>query len=114
MGTAGIHPTLTLAEAIRIMAAYIIVQVRVKDPVRYEDYKALAPPSIAQYGGRYIARGGATETLEGGWNPKRLVLLEFPSMAQAKAWWESPEYAEARALRNATADSEMLLVEGLS
>ncbi len=95
------------------MAAYVIVQIEIHDPTTYERYKELAPPSIAQYGGRYIARGGTTETLEGAWRPSRLVILEFPDMDAARAWWASPEYAEAKALRNAAARSEMLAVQGL-
>jgi uncharacterized protein (DUF1330 family) len=78
------------------MSAYVVVEVEVLDPERYETYKQLAPPSIAQYGGRYVARGGEVATLEGTWAPKRLVILEFPSVDQAKAWWNSPEYAEAK------------------
>lgn len=95
------------------MPAYVVVQITVKDSARYEQYKAMAPGSIAQYGGRYIARGGATETLEGDWKPNRLVILEFPTMEQARAWYQSPEYADAMALRHATAESQMVLVEGL-
>lgn len=95
------------------MPAYVCVQVEIHDPARYEDYKRMTPISLAAYGGRFLARGGATETLEGDWRPSRFVILEFPSMDQARAWWGSPEYAEAKALRHATASSEMLLVEGL-
>ena len=95
------------------MPAYVIVDVTIEDPVRYEKYKQLAPPSIAQYGGRYVARGGKTETLEGAWAPGRIVLLEFPDAASARGWWDSPEYAEAKALRQACSRTEMLLVEGL-
>jgi uncharacterized protein (DUF1330 family) len=95
------------------MSAYVVVEVEVLDPDRYETYKQLAPPSIAQYGGRYIARGGEVGTLEGDWSPKRLVILEFPSVEQAKAWWSSAEYAEAKALRQATARSRMIVVAGL-
>ena len=98
---------------LRRMAAYLVVHVDVTDPVRYETYKAMAPPSIRQYGGRYLTRGGAAEVLEGDWEPKRLVLLEFPSAEQARAFWHSPEYAEAKALRMATATSEMVLLEGV-
>lgn len=96
------------------MAAYIIVHIDVHDPVRYETYRAMAPASIRQYGGRYLTRGGAIEVLEGDWTPKRLVILEFPSMEQAKAFWDSPEYAAAKALRMATTTSEMVLLEGLA
>ena len=95
------------------MAAYVIVQVEVNDPVRYEDYKGMVPASIAKYGGRFLVRGGKTHTLEGDWVPKRFVMVEFPSVEQAKAWWASPEYAEAKALRQATADSKLIVAEGI-
>lgn len=95
------------------MSAYVVVQVRVKDAERYAQYRAMSPDSIAKYGGRFIARGGTTETLEGDWDPGRLVLLEFPDMATARAWWASPEYADAKALRHATAESAMVLIEGV-
>lgn len=95
------------------MPAYVAVQVDVHDAATYERYKQLTPPSIAAYGGRYLARGGATITLEGDWSPARFVILEFPSVEQARRWWDSPEYAEAKALRQASASTQMLLVEGL-
>jgi uncharacterized protein (DUF1330 family) len=95
------------------MPAYVIVDVDVKDPVTYDEYKQLAPASIAAYGGRYVARAGRTETLEGQWIPKRLVVLEFESLERAKAWHDSPEYRDARALRNRTATSNMVVIEGL-
>jgi uncharacterized protein (DUF1330 family) len=94
------------------MPGYIVVQIRVRDAEQYERYKQLAQDSVAAFGGRYIVRGGATETLEGSWNPARLVILEFPTVEAARAWWHSPEYAEGKALRHSVADSEMLLVEG--
>jgi len=78
----------------------------------FEEYRKLVPATIAHYGGRYVVRGGATETKEGGWHPKRLVLLEFPSMDQARKWYHSPEYAPALALRLKAARSRLLLVEG--
>jgi uncharacterized protein (DUF1330 family) len=95
------------------VAAYVIVQVEVNDPVRYEDYKMMVPPSLAKFGGRFLVRGGKTHTLEGKWAPKRFVMVEFPSVEQAKAWWASPEYAEAKALRQATAESMMIVAEGV-
>ena len=95
------------------MPAYVLVDVAVRDPEEYERYKALVPPSLAAYGGRFIVRGGAVEELEGVWKPSRLVILEFPSTERAHAWWASPEYAEAKALRLATADSKMILVDGV-
>jgi uncharacterized protein (DUF1330 family) len=95
------------------MAAYIVVQVEVMDPVRYDRYKSLVPASLEKYGGRFIVRGGRTETLEGDWAPKRFVIVEFPSLERAKAWWSSPEYAEAKALRQATASSQMIVADGV-
>ena len=95
------------------MAAYVIVQVDVKDPVRYDDYKRMVPASFQNYGGRFLVRGGKTHTMEGDWAPKRFVIVEFPSVEQAKAWWASPEYAEAKALRQATSESQLIIAEGL-
>jgi uncharacterized protein (DUF1330 family) len=95
------------------MPAYVIVQVDVQDWTVYERYKLLAPASIAAYGGRYIARGGQTEALEGEWEPRRVVILEFDDVARARSWLDSPEYREARALRHASARTQMIVVEGL-
>jgi uncharacterized protein (DUF1330 family) len=94
------------------LAAYVIANVTVKDPVRYEDYKRLVTPSLQTFGGRFIARGGKVEVLEGDWLPNRLVIVEFPSVEQARAWWHSPEYAEAKAIRQATSDGTLLILEG--
>jgi uncharacterized protein (DUF1330 family) len=85
----------------------------VKDPALYERYKQLAPVSIAAHGGKYIARGGKVDVLEGDWNPRRLVILQFPDSAQARRWWESAGYAEAKHLRQQCADANMIIVEGL-
>ena len=81
------------------MSAYVVVEVEVNDLVRYEDYKAMVPPSLEAFGGRFLVRGGKVETLEGDWTPKRFVMVEFPTLEKAKAWWSSQEYAEAKALR---------------
>jgi uncharacterized protein (DUF1330 family) len=96
------------------MKAYVIVDIVVNDPIGFADYKELAPATVSLYGGKYIARGGDSETLEGDWPVNRLVILEFPSMEQAKAWLNSPEYAPARALRHKYASSKMVVVEGTS
>lgn len=95
------------------MAAYVIADVEVLDSAGYEVYRQQVPATITAYGGRYLARGGATEVLEGGWSPKRCVILEFPSMAQLKAWWDSPEYRPLRAIRERTTRSNLLATEGL-
>lgn len=94
------------------MAAYFIVDVEVTDPVGYEEYRKLVPATIAQYGGRFLVRGGAVEQLEGDWQPGRVVVLEFPSLEQAKHWYHSEEYRDPKALRFKTAKARMILVEG--
>lgn len=96
------------------MPAYVINDMEVTDPVVFERYRALSPPTVAQYGGRFLARGGATRSLEGGWSPRRLVILEFPTVERAQAWIDSPEYAPARALRQASARSNLILTEGIA
>ena len=95
------------------MAAYVIAEVNVTDPTLYEDYKKLVPATVAKYGGRFAARGGAVDAKEGGWNPARIVILEFPSMAQARKWYDSPEYAPALAMRLKSASAKLILVEGV-
>lgn len=95
------------------MPAYIIANVDVTEADRYELYKTLVPSSIAAFGGRYLARGGQSEALEGDWKTKRVVVLEFPSYEKARAWWSSTEYADAKRLRQQTARTNMILVEGL-
>jgi uncharacterized protein (DUF1330 family) len=97
----------------KIMSAFVIVEIEIRDPETYERYKQIAPPSIAAYGGRYVVRGGTVETLEGTWQPKRLVVLEFPTIELAHAWWASPEYAEGKALRQSCADTKMIVVPSL-
>jgi len=95
------------------MPAYVVLDVEVQDPKVYERYKELAPPAIAAYGGRYLARGGRTQTMEGEWQPSRLVILEFPTAEKARAWWDSPQYSAAKKLRQSCARTEMVLIEGL-
>jgi uncharacterized protein (DUF1330 family) len=95
------------------MAAYLIAEVDVHDAALFEEYRKLVPTTIAKHGGKYVARGGATETLEGGWTPKRLVVLEFPTMDQARKWYHSADYAPALAMRLKAARTKAILVEGL-
>jgi uncharacterized protein (DUF1330 family) len=96
------------------MSAYVIVQVEVTDSAGYDEYKKMVPSSLAAYGGKFAVRGGTCETLEGSWQPKRVVILEFPTMARAKQWWSSEEYRTAKALRQRAATSEMIVVEGVA
>ena len=95
------------------MTAYVIVDIEVTDPEGYKEYVNMAPEAVKLYGGKYIARGGHNETLEGDWQAKRLVILEFPSVEQAKDWLNSSEYASARKLRHQYARTNMVVVEGL-
>ena len=95
------------------MKAYVIVNVAVQDPERYKDYIKAATPTVAAHGGRYIARGGRAEKLEGDVSVNRIVLLEFPSYAQAKSWYDSPEYRAALAIRQSCATGALILVEGV-
>ena len=95
------------------MSAYVIVDIEVTDPAGYETYKQLAAASVQLFGGKYLARGGLNETLEGKLQAHRLVILEFESTLRAKSWLNSPEYAPARILRHKYANSNMIMVEGL-
>lgn len=95
------------------MPALVILDIDVTDPEGYEEYKRLAPPTLAVHGGRYLVRGGATQVLEGGWTPQRLVILEFPDTAHARQWLASPEYRPARQQRQRSARTNMVLVEGV-
>lgn len=95
------------------MAAYVIVEIDVTDPARYEDYKAAASATIAQHGGKYLVRGGRAELLEGEGAPRRIVVLEFPTLDQAKGWFHSSEYLPAKKIRQESARARMIVVEGL-
>ena len=96
------------------MAAYVIADVKVEDPMQYEDYKRMVPATLAAYGGRFIARGGRTEVLEGEWRPNRVVIIEFESVERAKEWWASEEYRAARELRQRTSTGSLIVVEGVA
>lgn len=95
------------------MAAYVITEIDVADPTGYKEYKKMGPPTVAAYGGKFIARGGRTEILEGNWKPKRIVILQFDSLERAKEWWSSREYGPAKQVRHRTAQTNMIVVEGL-
>ena len=95
------------------MAAYVIVDIDVTDAQGFEEYKKLAQAAVAAYGGRYLARGGKTESLEGDWTPNRLVILEFENAARARQWYDSPEYTQAKLARRTAATFRMLVIEGV-
>ncbi len=95
------------------MTAYVIVDIEITDMEGYKEYVKMAPEAVKSFGGKYLARGGANETLEGTWQANRLVILEFQSAEQAKTWLNSDEYAPARALRHQYAKTNMVVVEGM-
>jgi len=95
------------------MSAYVIVEIDIVDPRGYDEYKKLAGATVEKYGGKYIVRGGKTETLEGDWHPKRIVVLKFESVQRAKDWLNSEEYREPRKMRHRTAKTNMIVVEGV-
>jgi uncharacterized protein (DUF1330 family) len=95
------------------MAAYIIVNVEVTDTTRYADYTRVVGDSLVPYGGRFLVRGGRAEKLEGSLDPKRVVVLEFPSLERAKAWWSSEEYREPKAIRQRSSTTDMIVVDGV-
>jgi uncharacterized protein (DUF1330 family) len=96
------------------MAAYVIADVKVSDPVQYEQYRAVTPAAIAAAGGEFIVRGGRHETLEGNWKPSRVVVLKFPTYEQARAFYDSELYRAARDKRGGATESfNMIVVEGV-
>ncbi len=94
------------------MPAYAIFDVSIHDQETYEQYKKLTPAAIAAYQGEFVARGGKVLPMEGNWIPERLVIVRFPSVEMAESWWNSPEYSEARAIRQQSANTRMVIVEG--
>ncbi len=95
------------------MAAYVLVDLEVTDPVVYEEYRKVVPSSIAKYGGRFVVRGGQFEVREGDWQPRSLVILEFPSYEEARRWYDSEEYAPQLEMRLKSSTANLLIVEGV-
>jgi uncharacterized protein (DUF1330 family) len=95
------------------MSCYVILDIDVKDTAGYEEYKKQGAATLAAFGARPVARGGRTEVLEGDWQPKRVVMIEFGSMEEARRWWDSPEYKEAKKLRHRSARTNAVIIDGL-
>jgi len=95
------------------MPAYLISTIEVTDPVGYEEYRKLVGPPLAKFGGKFLVRGGALEYMEGDWRPKRVVVVQFDNMEQARAFYTSPEYTEAIKVRQRTSKGSVLFVEGV-
>ena len=96
------------------MPAYLIVNVEITDPEKYEEYRKVASPTVDAFGGKYLARGGTSEALEGDWTPNRLIVIEFESIDRAKEWWSSETYRTPKQMRQASANAQMIVVEGVS
>lgn len=96
------------------MAAYLIADIEeITDSAQYDEYRRQVGPTVEQYGGRFIVRGGKSVALEGGWEPARLVIIEFPSLEQAQAWYDSPEYAGPLVLRKRASRGRLVFVAGV-
>jgi uncharacterized protein (DUF1330 family) len=95
------------------MPAYVIVDLTVTDQATMDEYRKQVPATLAKYGGRFLVRGGAHQTIEGSWKPNRMVVLEFPSMDQAKRWYDSEEYREPKAMRLRAGNANLIMVEGV-
>ena len=96
------------------MPAYVVAHVEVTDPARYAEYRRLVLDTLTAFGGRFLVRGPTPEVLEGAWDPKRLVIIEFPDAERARQWWSSPQYSAAKAIRQATSVGTLVLLEGVS
>ena len=94
------------------MSAYVIGDIEVTDPAAYEEYRKQVLAVVTKYGGKFIVRGGTIDAKEGGWIPKRMVVVEFPSLAQAQKWYDSPEYAPLIKLRQKASKGRLVIVEG--
>ncbi|HEV7864229.1 MAG TPA: DUF1330 domain-containing protein [Acidimicrobiia bacterium] len=94
------------------MSAYVLVEIEVIDPEAYAEYMPLAEASVKRHGGRYIARGGLTETFEGAW-AGRIVILEFESLDAARAWYHSADYQACLPVRLNTSQGRMIALDGL-
>jgi uncharacterized protein (DUF1330 family) len=95
------------------MAAYVILNIDVTDKERYAEYAKVAGATVASFGGKYLARGGRAEKLEGSSEPRRIVVLEFPTLQRAKDWWASEEYRDPKAIRQSASSADVIVVEGV-
>ena len=96
------------------MPAYVIANVTVTDLPSMEEYRKQVPATLAKYGGRFLVRGGGHQTVEGDWKPTRLVVIEFPSLADAQRWYDSEEYRGPKALRMRAGRTNVLIVDGVA
>ncbi len=95
------------------MAVYFLSDIKVTNPSLYDEYRKLVAPTLEQYGGKFLVRGGACESIEGAWKPERLVIVEFEDAAQFHRWYDSPEYTEARNIRFQASTADGILIQGV-
>ena len=95
------------------MPAYVIADIEVHDPDAYKEYASRVQATLDPFEGRFLVRGGPSETLEGGWQPKRVVVLQFPSAGHARGWYESPDYVKALEIRHRASSGSLILAEGV-
>ena len=95
------------------MSAYVIVDIEIHDPAVYDEYRKVVGPTLTQYGGKFVVRGGKIDVLEGNWNPKRIVILEFESAVRAREWYDSEEYRAPKQIRMKASKGNLVLVEGV-
>ncbi|MBC8008365.1 MAG: DUF1330 domain-containing protein [Prolixibacteraceae bacterium] len=95
------------------MSAYVIVDIDIHDPAVYDEYRKVVGPTLTQYGGKFVVRGGKIDILEGKWNPKRIVILEFENAARARQWYDSEEYRAPKQIRMKASKGNLVLVEGV-
>ena len=95
------------------MSAYVIVDIEIHDAAAYDEYRKLVGATLVQYGGKFVVRGGKIDVLEGGWNPKRIVVLEFESAARARQWYDSEDYRAPKQIRMRASKGNIIVVEGI-
>lgn len=94
------------------MAGYIVADIEITNPDEYQRYARQTAATLEPYGGKFLVRGGQPETLEGEWKPKRIIIIEFPSVEQAKIWVDSPEYSAIKGIRHGSAVSNIIILQG--
>jgi len=94
------------------MPAYVIAEIDITDPEAYKEYQVAVPATVDKYGGRFLVRGGRIVAKDGGWDPKRVIVIQFPSIEAAEKWYHSAEYAPLLDIRLKATKSRLIITEG--